>query len=112
VLGSVGIDRARLLPPSHEDVATPLRTLAHARAARPDLPVMVRARDERPVEELRNAGAHEVVPETLEASLTMASQVLLLLGVAPERVMDHMQRQRAERYRLMRDVYGGDEPGD
>jgi Kef-type K+ transport systems, membrane components len=109
VLESAGIDRARLLVVSHEDVPSALRTLAHARAARPDLPVMVRARDEGPVEVLMNAGAREVVPETLEASLTMASQVLLLLGVSPERVMDHMQRQRAERYPLMREAYGGDE---
>lgn len=55
------------------------------------------------------AAAFEVVPETLEASLTMASQVLLLLGVAPPRVMDHIRQQRSGRYRLMREAYGGEE---
>lgn len=70
---------------------------------------MERARDESPVEGLLAAGALEVVPETLEASLTMASQVLLLLGVSPARVMDHIQQQRSGRYQLMRDAYGADE---
>lgn len=109
VLDSVGIDRARLLVVSHEDVSSALRTLAHARSTQPGLPVVVRARDESPVEGLLAAGALEVVPETLEASLTMASQVLLLLGVSPARVMDHIQQQRSGRYQLMRDAYGADE---
>ena len=51
------------------------------RARHPRLAVMVRTRDESQVEELQAAGALEVVPETLEAGLMIASQALLLLDV-------------------------------
>jgi len=108
VLDAFGIDHARLLVVSHRDVSAALLTLAHVRAVRPDLPVLVRSRDESAVGELMEAGALEVIPETLEASLTMASQVLLLLGVSPGRVMDHVREQRSGRYGLMRDAYGDD----
>ena len=58
--------------------------LNYLHALRPTLPVMVRTRDESQVEELQAAGALEVVPETLEAGLMIASQALLLLDVPLE----------------------------
>jgi CPA2 family monovalent cation:H+ antiporter-2 len=109
VLESVGIDRARLMVVSHADVSSALRALSQVRMTRPDLPVVVRTRDESTVEKIMTAGALHVVPETLEASLTMASQVLLLLGVPSTQVMDYIQQQRAGHYLLMRDIYRGDD---
>jgi CPA2 family monovalent cation:H+ antiporter-2 len=109
VLESVGIDRARLMVVSHADVSSALRALAQVRITRPDLPVVVRTQDEGTVEKIMAAGALHVVPETLEASLTMASQVLLFLGVPASQVMDHIQKQRASHYLLMRDIYRGED---
>jgi CPA2 family monovalent cation:H+ antiporter-2 len=103
VLAAVGLSGARLLLISYNDTPAALQVLSLVRRQRPDLPVMVRARDEVDVEELRAAGALEVVPETLEAGLTIASQVLLLLGVEPERVMRRVLAQRADRYPLLRE---------
>jgi CPA2 family monovalent cation:H+ antiporter-2 len=93
---------------AHEDVAAARRALEHAKLLRPELPVMVRTRDESHADELREAGATEVVPETLEAGLMIASQALLLLNVPQERVMRRIQEQRASRYRLLREVFPGD----
>jgi monovalent cation:H+ antiporter-2, CPA2 family len=112
VLEAVGLRTARLLIISYDDDASALRVLSHVRALRPDLPVMVRARDETNVEELLDAGALEVVPETLEAGLTIASQALLLLDVPATRVMQRIRGQRAARYPLMREYYRGDEGED
>jgi CPA2 family monovalent cation:H+ antiporter-2 len=39
----------------------------------------------------------------------MASQVLLFLGVPASQVMDHIQKQRASHYLLMRDIYRGED---
>jgi len=69
---------------------------------------MVRTRDETHVRELEAAGALEVVPETLEAGLMIASQALLLLDVPRSRVMRRIQEQRSSRYRLMREFFRGD----
>lgn len=109
ILEALGIDSAKLLVISYDDVLLAKKILHHVRALRPELPVMVRTRDEAHVDELRNAGATEVVPEVLEAGLMIASHALLLLNVPFNRVVRRMQQQRAGRYRLLRELYRGDE---
>lgn len=108
ILDALGLERARLVVVSHDDVSAALKVLDHLRSARPCLPVMVRARDESHVEKLQAAGALEVVPETLEAGLMIASQALLLLDVPLSRVMRRIQEQRSGRYHLMREFFRGD----
>lgn len=108
ILEALGLERARLVVISHDDVSAALKVLGHLRSVRPNLPVMVRTRDESQVEELQNAGALEVVPETLEAGLMIASQALLLLDVPLSRVMRRIQEQRSGRYHLMREFFRGD----
>lgn len=108
ILESLGVQRARLMIMSHDDVPATLKVLAYLREVRPSLPVMVRTRDESRVEELQAAGALEVVPETLEAGLMIASQALLLLDIPRSRVMRRIQEQRSTKYRLMREFFRGD----
>lgn len=108
ILEAVGVSTARLVVVSHEDVAAALKVLHHVRALRQNLPVMVRTRDETHVEALRAAGATEVVPETLEASLMIVSHVLLLLDVPLSRIVRRMQTQRSGRYRLLRELFRGE----
>jgi len=107
ILDSLGIDRARLVIVSHNDVAASLKTLEYLKAAQPHLPVMVRTRDESRVNELLKAGAAEVIPETLEAGLMIASQSLLLLNVPSAHVMERIQEQRFQRYTLVRESFLG-----
>ncbi|HVL76646.1 MAG TPA: cation:proton antiporter, partial [Noviherbaspirillum sp.] len=108
ILELLGLEHARLVVISHEDVAAAKKVLQHLRTLRPELPVMVRTRDETHVDELHAAGALEVVPETLEAGLMIASQALLLLDVPVSRVVRRIQQQRTTRYRLMREFFRGD----
>jgi len=108
ILHAAGIHAARLVVVSYDDVSAACKVLSNVRAVLPELPVMVRTRDEAHVDELRAAGAVEIVPETIEAGLMIASQALLLLGVAPSRVGQRIQQQRTSRYRLMREVFRGD----
>ncbi|MEX2496915.1 MAG: cation:proton antiporter [Woeseia sp.] len=108
LLEALGLTSARLLVIAHEDYAAARRALEHVKLLNPGLPVMVRTRDETHVQELLEAGATEVVPETLETGLMIASQALLLLRVPPARVMRHIQEQRAGRYRLLREFFHGD----
>ena len=108
ILEAVGIGAARLLVVSHEDLPAALKVLHHAHALRPDLPVMVRTRDERHVDELRAAGATEVVPETLEASLMIAAHALVLLDVPLSRVARRLRGRRDGRYHLLREFFRGE----
>lgn len=105
-LEAVGVAAARLVVISHDDLSAALKVLQFIRALRPDLPVMVRTRDERHADTLRAAGATEVVPETLEAGLMIALHALLLLDVPTARVVQRLQESRKGRYRLLRELYG------
>ncbi|HBZ29862.1 MAG TPA: sodium:proton exchanger, partial [Nitrosomonas nitrosa] len=107
ILEAVGVNEARLVVISHEDITSAHKVLHHVRALRHDLPVMVRTRDESRVDELRASGATEVVPETLEAALMIAVHTLLLLNVPTVRVMRRMQQQRDGRYHLLREFFRG-----
>jgi hypothetical protein len=59
------------------------------------------------LEKLRAAGATEVVPEAIEASLMLASHALALVGVPMRRVARIVQEQRDARYQLLRGYFHG-----
>ena len=108
VLESLGLAAARLVVITHDDTAAAVRTLQQIRSRHPALAVMVRTRDLSTVDELRAAGATEVIPETLEAGLMIASQAMLQLGVPLARVLRRVQAQRAGHYQQMRELFAGD----
>ena len=110
--GKESLIAAGLLPGSVVIVTmsdTPLaeKVLHHVQELRPDLPVVVRTADERDMGRLARAGAAEVVPETLEASLMLASHALVLIGIPLNRVLRRIRQTRTERYRLLRGFFHG-----
>ncbi len=74
-------------------------------AARGFVPVLVRTMDDTQLEELHAAGATEVVPETLEAALTLVSHALLVLDVPLSRVLRTIGEIRRQRYKTLRTVF-------
>ncbi|MBD3895958.1 cation:proton antiporter [Halomonas sp. ML-15] len=107
VLENVGLGRARLLIISHDDRPAALKTLRQAVHLKAGIPAVVRTRDEGSVAELVAAGAHEVIPETLEASMLLTSHALQALGVPLYRVTRHLQEQRTSRYQMLRELFRG-----
>jgi CPA2 family monovalent cation:H+ antiporter-2 len=81
------------------------------RRLRDDLPILVRSMDDSNLDVLLKAGATEVVPETLEAALTLVGNTLHMLQVPPSRVMRRLGDIRRERYTALRSVYGRDPAG-
>ena len=106
-LVAAGLMRASVLVVTMNDTPLAERILYHVNAVRPDLPVVVRTGDERDLARLSKAGAAEVVPETLEASLMLASHALVLVGVPLNRVLRRLREVRSQRYRLLRGFYRG-----
>lgn len=104
---AAGLQRASVLVISVDDTRSAERILQHVRGVRPDLPVVVRTLDERDFDRLSKAGATEVVPESLEASLVLASHALVLSGVPLNRVLRRMREIRTERYQLLRGFFHG-----
>ncbi|HET7569175.1 MAG TPA: cation:proton antiporter [Gammaproteobacteria bacterium] len=107
VLRAAGLPRARALVISYSNVRTALQILNVAKRARPDLPTLVRTRDDSHLEALQAAGATEVIPETLEASLMVVQHLLTLLHVPASRIFRRIQRVRSDRYALLRNVFRG-----
>jgi len=81
--------------------------LAVAHEHAPTVPVVVRTVDDQDLSRLQQAGATEVVPEAIEASLMLASHALALVGVPMRRVIRIVQDQRDQRYNLLRGYFHG-----
>jgi CPA2 family monovalent cation:H+ antiporter-2 len=104
---AAGVKRAAVLVVTHTDTPSALRVLHHAHEINDALPVIVRTRDDSGLERLAQAGATEVVPDTFETSLMLASHALLLLGVPVRRVLTQIRNVRDQRYRLLRGFFHG-----
>ena len=106
-LMAAGLSRASALVVTYVEVQGALKVLGHARAHAPQVPVIVRTRDDHDLEKLQAAGAAEVVPEAIEGSLMLASHALALVGVPMRRVIRIVQDQRDARYNLLRGYFHG-----
>ncbi|MFV5213205.1 cation:proton antiporter [Azonexus caeni] len=106
-LMAAGLMRASVVIVTMSDTQLAEKVLHHVQEMRPDLPVVVRTADEKDMNRLASAGAAEVVPETLEASLMLASHALVLVGVPINRVLKRIRQVRGQRYRLLRGFYRG-----
>ena len=107
VLRAAGIERAKALVIAYSDDRSSLKVLNVIRDAYPDLPVIVRTRDESSIQQLQDAGATDVVPEVLESSLMLASHALVLLDVPLARVIKKIRAFRNERYKIFRGYFMG-----
>jgi monovalent cation:H+ antiporter-2, CPA2 family len=109
---AAGLSRASAVVVTYLDVPSALKVLSHARAHASHVPVIVRTVDDHDLEKLQEAGATEVVPEAIEASLMLASHALALVGVPMRRVIRLVQDQRDARYGLLRGYFhGADDAG-
>jgi len=107
ILEAAGLMRARAFVISFEDYYATLKVLAQVRQFRPDIPVLVRTADDANLERLQQAGATEVIPETLEASLMLSSHLLVLLGVSVRHVLHRIEDVRSHRYQMLRGFFHG-----
>jgi len=104
VLEEVGLANANAVVISFSDTRTSLAILRSLRRLRTDVPVLVRTPDDSRLLELKTAGATEVVPEAFEASLMLASHVLMSLRVPLATVMRTVADLRGNRYEMLRNV--------
>ncbi|MBS0393384.1 MAG: cation:proton antiporter [Proteobacteria bacterium] len=105
VLASVGLAAASVVVVTFADTAIALGIVRVVRRLRPAVPVLVRTADDSALEDLQRAGATEVVPETFEAALMLASHVLLFLDTPMSRIVRMIGEVRGERYGALRSVF-------
>lgn len=112
LLKSIGLEKARALVFSFVDSHTVLNILPQIRLELPHIPILVRTIDDTQLALYQKAGATEVVPETLEASLMLSFQTMVLLHIPPKKVMRHLMRARKNRYQFLNEYFPGEELED
>lgn len=98
VLERVGIARARSIVFAISSPSDELRGVAVARRLNPTVHVIVRTRYVGAMEDLRRAGASEVVPEEFETSIEIFSRVLRRFEIPSNVIGREIQAARAELY--------------
>ncbi|MGI1679185.1 MAG: cation:proton antiporter [Cellvibrionaceae bacterium] len=111
ILKSAGIEKSSLMVISFDDAAQASHIAKVAKEINPNLKILARTRDDTHLDELVAAGATEVVPETLEASLTLVSHALLLLGLPSRKIHTLIDQSRRDRYRILHGFYHGERTG-
>ena len=92
----IGLGEARAVVVTMDAFEAAEAVTAVAREARPDLVIVVRARDARQAARLYELGATEAVPETVEASLQLSEALLVDLGVPMGLVIASVHEKRDE----------------
>ncbi|MEW6704355.1 MAG: cation:proton antiporter [Pseudomonadota bacterium] len=92
-------DQARAVVMTMDQPSAAMQAVHAARREYPALPVLARSRDEEHAAQLRQAGASEVVPETLEGALQLSGAVLAGLGVPAAEAAAALQDERERRLR-------------
>jgi len=96
MLRRIGLLTATALVVTIDDRARADILVRTARAARPDLLIVVRARDSQHAAHLYALGATDAIPETIEASLQLSEAVLVDLGVPMGLAIASIHEKRAE----------------
>ncbi|QEP44457.1 potassium transporter KefB [Ectothiorhodospiraceae bacterium BW-2] len=112
ILHAAGIDRASALVVTFHDYHLAHHITATARQSAPHLMIVARTYDDHHFDELIAAGANDVVPESLEASLMLATHTLHHLGVEREEIDTLIESTRDEQYQRLRTVFHGNEIED
>jgi len=90
-LMEAGIDQARLLVVGDDDASATLRIIQTAHAVRPNMPVIVRVHDGE-ADELRAAGAQEVITSQESSALAMTVHVLRHFALGNQRIAIEVER--------------------
>jgi monovalent cation:H+ antiporter-2, CPA2 family len=107
VLTAAGLPRASAVVVSFADTRAALAILAHVKALKPDVPVIVRTFDDTDVEKLKNAGAAEIVAEVIEGSLMLGTQTMLRIGIPLKQALLRLRQVRGEQYEFMPAFFTG-----
>lgn len=109
ILKALGVERAKLVIITFTDTHSTMQLLSACKHLSENVRVLVRTRDDSEMNEYKEAGAMAVVPESLEGSLMLVSQVLYMSGVPMSRVLKRIQTERHNHYQCMHGFFHGDE---
>jgi len=108
LLNAAHLSQAKLVVIAFGEDKQSLEVVQKVRSLAPGVPILVRTRNDDQLDMLYDAGANEVVPESLEGSLMLVSQVLSLTGVPFSRIMRRVQKERKNHYNHLHGFFQGE----
>ena len=108
LLNAAHLAQAKLVVIAFGDDKQSVEVIQKVRSLSPEVPILVRTRNDDHLDMLHDAGANEVVPESLEGSLMLVSQVLSLTGVPFSRIMRRVQQERKNHYNHLHGFFQGE----
>lgn len=108
LLNAAHLSQAKLVVIAFGEDKQSVEVIQKVRSLSPNVPILVRTRNDDHLDMLHDAGANEVVPETLEGSLMLVSQVLSLTGVPFSRIMKRVQKERKNHYNHLHGFFQGE----
>lgn len=108
LLNAAHLSQAKLVVIAFGDDKQSVEVIQKVRTLSPEVPILVRTRNDDHLDMLHDAGANEVVPESLEGSLMLVSQVLSLTGVPFSRIMRRVQKERKNHYNHLHGFFQGE----
>jgi CPA2 family monovalent cation:H+ antiporter-2 len=108
LLHAAQLSKAKLVVIAFGEDKQSLDVIQKVRSLSPNVPILVRTRNDDQLDELHAAGANEVVPESLEGSLMLVSQVLSLSGVPFSRIVRRVQKERKNHYNHLHGFFQGE----
>lgn len=114
ILKAAGIDHARVLVISFNDLKSTTKILDMVQHSHPKLPTLVRCRDEAELKQLKELGATEIIAELFEESLTMSHHLLNLIDIPTQKTAELIHDIRRKDYAFLQKVFTSsfEEPED
>ncbi|MCH1928884.1 monovalent cation:proton antiporter-2 (CPA2) family protein [Shewanella sp. A25] len=109
ILKQVGIRHAKMIVITFCETRSLEEALPLCRQLAPEAKILVRTRDDTDLAQLQQAGANQVIPETLEGSLMLVSQVLHQCGVPLARILKRLESERRNHYQFLHGFFSGTE---
>lgn len=104
-LDKAGLARARAVVLTYNRTPQASRIIQGIRQRRHDIPIVVRTQDDDQMEELLEAGATEVLPASMLASLHIADRLLTQFKVPEEDIQAMLNNARANHYSRLRSFF-------
>jgi len=108
LLQAAHLSKAKLVVIAFGEDKQSLEVIQKVRSLSPEVPILVRTRNDDYLNILQEAGANQVVPEILEGSLMLVSQVLSLSGVPFSSIVRRVQKERKSHYNHLHGFYQGE----
>jgi CPA2 family monovalent cation:H+ antiporter-2 len=102
ILRLAGIEAARVLVVSFTGYKAAEHIAKAVRELRPEVPLIIRTRDDLHLESLLECGADEVIPDTIESSMMLARHTFAALGEDPRAIEEMLDEARAGHYARIR----------